>query len=328
MARQLSSGLTQPTANLIAAHNDNHRSVVALEFAGGTKPHYDGSEWDTSGVELAVSATLGVPATLTDAVTVVIRAKALFNDHLTRSNAGSGLKIWAHKVVDPVNTVATPDTTAGATETATLLAALIATTTPMRVLYENHRSNHKPDGTASGVHASADNVNILGGLPALSTADQVADALNLLKAEANAHMATAGMVHTAADAVNPITAPNCTSADFDSMVVLANQLLSNLPAHFILGAGTHAVADTFNTFTLVPSAAYPGDLFTLANALKVAVNAHLGSVVYHEVADAGVVTAANASTVASLITLAADIRVKLDAHLRNAPVTSAMRGVA
>ncbi len=332
MARQITGGLLFPSANFVSAHNENHRSTVALEFGGGAKPHYDGPEFEpVAGVEQVISATLGVPADLASAITVVILGKALFNDHLTRHNAGSGKKIYAHKVVDNANTVSTADTTAGATETATLLASLITLTTNLRIAYEHHRQNQKPDGTAAAMayHQNADTANVLGGLPALSTADQVADALNLLKAEYEAHrvsLVAGGGAHDNADATNTITAANCTSADFDSMVTLCNQLRTKFLAH-LTQATVHHNNDADNNATVTAAVSYPADLFTLANALKAAVNTHMGSNVYHETADAGVVTAADATTVASLITLAADIRVKLDAHLRNGPVSQAMRGV-
>ena len=320
MARQISGGLIQPAANAIAAHNATHRSVVALEAA---KPHYDGSEWDPTGAEQVISATLGVPANLADAITVVLASKVIFNDHLTRHNGGSGLKIFAHKALDAGDHVATPDTAPGATETQTILTALITLVTEERIRYEAHRAN------GGGVwHTTADTINVLGGLPVLTTFEGVADALNLLKAEYEAHrvLVGGGPVHAMADAVNVVTSPNAVASDIDSCITLANELRTLMNAHRGQ-AGVHAIDDNINAVAGA-AVSYPADLFTLANGVKAASISHFALGAAHEVADAAVVTAADATTIATLITLAADIRTKLDAHFRNAPVTQAERGVA
>ena len=63
-----------------------------------------------------------------------------------------------------------------------------------------------------------------------------------------------------------------------------------------------------------------------ANALKAAYNLHRASTTYHESADStNTVSSSNATTIASLITLAAELQADITAHLRNAPVSAAVR---
>lgn len=317
MAKQLPAGTD---TNYIDAHNDTHRAVVGLE---ASHPHYDGPEVLAGGVQLVPPSA---PTTLAGAVNGANSLKAVLNDHFGRHNAGTGRKVYAHKVADATNVIVTAEMAAGSTFEAALLATLATLVAELRTRFEAHRSNKKPDGTASGVHAAADSVNILGGLPTLSDFAALADGLNLLKATFNAHITSAagGSPHPNADNSNAVTAPNADAASLDSLVVLANQLRTKFLAH-LTQSTVHAVDDTFNTVG-TSAAAYPAGLFTLANELRSGYEAHRASTSFHESADStNTISAPNATTVATLIALVAELCGDVDAHLRAAPVSSAVR---
>jgi hypothetical protein len=321
MASQLPPG---SDSNYIAAQNETHRSVVALEFAGGSKPHYDGPEFLPGGIEQVPGAA---PTTLAVAVNRANEIKALLNDHYSRHNAGSGRKIYAHKVVDAANPVVTADMAAGSTFEAALLASLVTLTNSLRLAFVAHGANLKPDGTASGVHATADVTNILGGLPVLTDFAGVADALNLLKGTYNDHIAfsAGGSPHLTADSTNGVSAANADSSNLDTLLTLANQLRTKLLAHFTQ-SGVHSVDDTFNNATVTAAATYPANLFALANEIKASYGAHRQSTTYHEVADGtNTISASDATTVATLIALVAELATDVAAHFRFAPVTRAVR---
>lgn len=321
MAYQITGGSTQPTANLITASNEQHRAVVALE---ASKPHYDSTDYNTSGVKQDIATVhASAPTTLATAVDVLNTAKAKYNAHLGYHNSGSGLKIYAHKVVDATNTISTADMSAGSTHEATILASLKTLIDELRTDYEAHRAN------SGGVwHADAiatptpDTANILGGQPTITSLAEAATELNLLKAVYNAHRTSAS--HLVPDATNVVTSPNCSSTDVDSMVALANELRTDFGAH--LGqAGVHAVNDSVNTIAGA-AVSLPAGLFDLANELRTDYEAHRASTTYHESADAtNTISAAAATTVATLIALAAELRTDIDSHMDNAPISAALR---
>lgn len=311
--------------NFLAVHNHVHRSVVALEFAGGTKPHYDGPEWLAGLLEQVPGS---VPTTLAGAVNRANELKALLNGfHFNLSNAGSGKQIWAHKVADTTNTILTADMAAGSTFEAALLASLVTLVNSLRTAYEDHRANRKPDGTASGVHAAVDATNILGGIPTLTDFQAVADALNLIKAWYNAHIAfsSGGSPHVNPDGTNAVTAANADASLLDTLVTLANQIRTKFLAH-LTQATVHTVDDTFNNATVGAAVTYPAGLFTLGNELKAAYEAHRASTTYHHVADGtNTISAANATTIATFIALIAELCTDVAAHFRFGPVSQAVR---
>lgn len=319
MARQISGGLVQPSVNVIAAHNEVHRSVVALESA---KPHYDGPEWSNSGVEQVTASFYNAPTTLAEAIDTLNRIKGLYNDHIGRGNAGSGKKIYAHKTADSTNTISTADMASGSSYEATILAALITLVTELRSDYEAHRTN-----SGGTWHTSVDGTNVLGGQPTISSFAEVASELNLLKAMYQAHrVLTSGSVHANADSTNTISSANATSTDIDSMITLANELKADFNAH-LTQATIHSQSDSVNS-TSAADVGYPGGLFTLANEIRGDYELHRASTSYHEAADAAnTISSSAASTIAGLIALAVELRTDIDAHMRNAPVSGAMRGV-
>lgn len=316
MARQFASASTP--ANLVAGHNETHRSVVALESAVA---HYDGAEWSTGGVEQVLASSYSSPTTLAQAVDLCNAAKALWNLHLGYHNSGSGKKIYAHKVVDAANVVTTADMSAGSVYEATILASLIALANEESTDYEAHRLE-----TGGDYHATNDTVNVLGTTATLTTFNDVAERLNLLKALINDHMAN---LTYHGSATSTISAANAVSTDIDSMITLANAIRTAWGTHISSGAA-HGGADgddTANTISL-GAVTYPAGLFTLAIELKADMNAHLGSTTYHQVADStNTISASDPTTVASLITIAAEFFTDIDAHFRLAPVTQAFRSV-
>lgn len=320
MARQYTTG-TMPQG-LIDGLNETHRAVVGLETS---KPHYDGSEYNASNVEQVPDS--GAVTTLATAVNAANRIKAILGDHYSRGNAGSGKKIYAHKTADAANVIATADMSAGSTYEATLLASLIALVDELRTDYELHRRNLKADGvTSTSAHVAADATYYLGAVPTLTTFEDVTEALNNLKAQYEGHRAfsSGGSPHPSADSTNTISSPNAVSTNLDSLVMLANELRTDLIAH-MADATAHSAADTFNPIS-GSAVGYPSGLFTLANELRTSYEAHRASTTYHESADStNTISASAASTVAGLITLVAELYTDVAAHLRNAPVSQAHR---
>jgi hypothetical protein len=310
MAAQLPFGTD---AGYIAAHNETHRSVVALE---ASKPHYDGAEF-IANVEQVPDT--GTPTTLALAINGANRIKALMNDHYTRHNGGNGKKIYAHKVVDNANTISAADMSAGSTYEATILTSL-------KTMIDELRADYIAHIASASYHAAPDVTNVLGAIPVITTYDDATEALNNLKAQYNAHIvfSSGGSPHSNPDGTNGVTAPNAVVTDLDSLVMLANQLKSKYNAHRTQ-ATVHIANDAVNVVTGA-DVAFPGDLFTLANAIKSSYEAHRASTTYHESADStNTISAANATTVTTLIALVAELYTDVTAHFRFAPVTRAVR---
>lgn len=310
--------LTLP-ANLIALLNLQH---AALWSAGPV--HYDLAEVDPLGVEQVPSTFYATPiTTISAACNCSNRMKALYNDHLTRSNGGSGAKVYSHKVVDSSNTVSTADMADGSTYDAAMLASIKTLVDELRLDYAAHTAN-----TGGVWHTAVDTVDILGGAPAINDWADLAEALNNLKAQYEGHRSQGASlsIHVVADSTNTLTAPNAVSTDPDSCLVLANQLKARLNAHRTQ-AGVHALDDSINVVSAA-DAAYPANLFGLANALKSAYNTHRASTTWHDVADGtNAISGANATTVATLLTLVEELRQDLTAHFRAGPASAAARSL-
>ncbi len=300
--------------NVIDAHNATH-----AQTHGTASKHNDGPDYSIDGVEQVLTG--GSPTTLNTAATVFITAKSLFNNnHLNRG----GSDIFAHKVVDSVNVI-TATMQAGPVYTAAILSALQTLVGQEVTSYNNHIANKKPDGTASGVHVAPDTTNVLGGNLSLDSFTAIAYALNDLKLNANNHFlfSVGASPHLIADATNSITAPNAVDTDLDSMITLANDIKTELNAHYIQ-AGVHSVNDTFNTVAGA-SITNPAGIFDLAVEYKADHNAHVGSTTYHNTADAAnALTYTGPTTIAELITAAQEVYTKQTAHFRAAPVSRAM----
>lgn len=301
--------------NVIDAHNSTHKQVH-----GTSSIHNDGPDVLIDGTIQVLSG--GSPTTLTTATTTFQNAKTLWNNnHLGRGGASL---IYAHKLVDNVNVV-TATMNDGAYYVAQILSALQTLTYAIQTSYNNHIANLKPDGTASGVHVTADVTNVLGGYLSLDSFTAIAFALNDIKLNANNHFAFSvmGSPHLIPDSVNIISAPNATSTDYDSMINLANDCKAQINAHFV-EAGVHVVNDTFNTITAA-NITNPAGIFDLAVQYKTKHNAHVGSTTYHNSADAtNALVYAGPTTIAQLITAAQEVYTKQPGHFNSAPGSNCM----
>lgn len=321
MARQISGGLLFPAAAAIAAHNETHRSVVALETA---KPHYDGAEFDASGIEQVLTQFFG--STITDlatAINCVEKAIALWDgQHTNRHNSGSGLKIYAHKVAG--TTIGGTPGPAGAVHEAAMIAAwgplVIAA---MQALY-NHMNN-----VGGTWHGSADNFNVIVVPSSITTKTELQAACVQLRAVYEAHRArsSGGAPHSSADTTNTIAAePPDTADDWDKVKALLTEIATDLPAH----AADSGIHNSAQVITL-SSPSYPAALstaFTRANTYKSTHNSDLGSTTIHHSADSTyTLSSSDATTVATYITLAEEIRTDQPGHFRNAPTSTAERGI-
>lgn len=317
MANQLPSGTDQ---NVIDALNAQHRSLVALE---ASKPHYDGPEFlQGTAVEQVLGSFFGSsPTTMAAALDVVEKAIVLHDDHVSRSNAGSGLKVFAHKVVGTA-IGGTPSSSG-----AVLEQAMVDAWGPVALALATWLQVHMLSAT---YHSVADTFNALGTLPSsITTKAEISRILNLTRAVMQQHLAfTAGGVHGAADTTNVTTAaPVDSQDDWDGMLALMIELILDLGAHGAnTGGSYHAATDG----RALPSApAFPAAVTTAfgrANTFKAAHNTHLGSTSEHESADAtNTISASSATTVATLVTMAAEIYTDQPAHFRNAPITRAVR---
>jgi hypothetical protein len=303
--------------NVIDAHNATH-----AQTHGTASKHNDGPDYSIDGVEQVLTG--GSPTTLNQSASVFINAKSLFNNnHLNRG----GNDIFAHKVVDSANVV-TANMSPGQVYTAAILYALQALVGEEITSYNNHISNKKPDGTASGVHVAPDTTNVLGGNLSLDSFTAIAYALNDLKLNANNHFvfSVTASPHLITDSVNIIAAPNATDSNYDSMINLANDIKAQLNGHYTQ-AGVHPVDDTFNTI-VGANITNPAGIFDLAVQYKTKHNAHVGSTTYHNSADAtNALVYSGPATISELITAAQEVYTKQTAHFRAAPVSRAMVSV-
>lgn len=308
--------------NFIDAINESHRALVALE---ASKPHYDGAERTADRVLQVLSTYFpSAPTTLAAAVDVVEKGIVLFDSHhVTRGNSGTGLKIYAHKTAGaPIG--GTPSS-AGAV----LEQAMVDAWGPVALAIATWLQGHMLN-TGGAYHSTPDSFNALGTLPSsIATKAELSRILNLTRATKEDHLPfTAGGVHGAADSTNVTSAaPVDNQDDWDGMLALMVELITDLAAHGAnTGGSYHANADAR---ALPASPSFPAAVtaaFGRANTLKSTLVAHMADTGLHESADAGnSPTASNATTVATLITLATELRTKEEAHFLNAPVSAAVR---
>jgi len=311
-----------PHAAVVRAINGNHRQS---DFTGLS--HYDGSEVQSDGTEVYVSGS--APTTIATVATTLNLAKSVLNDHYQRHNASDGSKTYAHKAADNSNTIAASDMDGAALEAAFFLAAKTLYLA-WRTSYAHHIANKKPDESTGSYHGAVDSTNILGSTSStISDKYELAIELNNAKSQCNAHVAfTAGGVHGAADVTNVITSANANGDDWDTIKTLVNELKTDLNAHMAnTGGSYHTGADGDDTDNTIGAASvsYPAGLFTLCDAINTSYSAHRVSTTFHEGADSSNTLAAGTfptTSVALLISNAALIQTKVNAHIRNAPSAS------
>lgn len=320
MARQVPTA-SAPHANITGAINDAHQDSTFTGLA-----HYDSTEVTADGNEQYVDSP--TPTDLASAATAINRSRTLYNEHMTWSNGGNGLKLYAHKTNDPAPTaVAAMDGTA---LTSTLFTAIKTLYLEIRQNYVNHINNKKLDGVTSALyHDDPDLVNILGSMPTINDQNDLAVDMNNLKAQYNGHIARGTTIHDNADVTNPVTADNAVAGNLQSFLTLVNQMKTKFNAHLIL-ATTHGGAfgnDTQNTVAGA-AAAYPAGMFDLANDLYTKYEAHRVSTTYHNAADATYALNGSlfpVSTEQGLVSAAADLKTNFNGHFRNAPKGRAVR---
>jgi len=328
MSYRITGGAVQPAANSIAAHNCTHRKVAALEIAAVTKPHYDGSEFDSTGVEQVLSSFYSAPTTFAESINVVEKAISLWdNQHTNQHNTGGTAGTFAHKVAG--TTISGTVGPSGATLEQEMVTAWGPVLLEILTCLAGHASN------GGGVwHVAADAVNDLGTLPSsITTKGELSRLGNLARYFYKAHIALGTTVHDVADTTHVITALAIADEnDFDGMKALFIDLRTQLLAHEAdvtshIGSGG---ADVVNAPALA-AAAFPTSVstaFTRANLYKSTHNTDLASTTIHQSADGtNTIAASNATTIATYKTLAAEIYTDQTAHFRFAPVSAAQRGV-
>lgn len=319
MARQISSGLLEPGASMIAAHNETHRAVVALETA---KPHYDGPEW-ISGVEQVLTTFFAsTVSTLADAINCAEKGFVLWDtQHSNRHNSGSGLKIYGHKVAGTLL-----GGSVGASG-ADLEQAMVDAWGPLAIALAQACHDHGLN-VGGTWHTVADDFNVIYVPPSITTKAQLFACVLAIRAWYEAHRNyQAGVVHASGDTTNTVSAaPPDTVDSWDDFKAVMAEVITDLTAH--AGSTTyHANAQSLSlTSPTFPSAV--STAFTRINSYKSTHNTDLGSTTIHHQADSTyTLGASNATTVATYITLAEEMRTKQTGHFRYAPVSSAERGV-
>lgn len=306
--------------NLVDAHNRTHRSAVALESAAS---HYDGPEVNPAGqVQKLTTFYPSAISTLDDAVNVVEKAIALFDgEHALRSNGGDGTKVYAHKVVDTVigGTVGPSG--------AVLKQAIVDALAPLAIAHMTALRGHMLN-TGGTWHAAPDNFNVIPVPTAITTAQQLFEAVLLIRSVQNDHIVyDAGGIHDAPDTENPISAaPPDSAEDLDAMLAVLIEARTDFIAH-AADTDWHANAQTI-TLTVPAFPAAVSTAFTRINAYKTKHEAHRQSTTHHQASDSSsALTASDATTIATYVALAEEIRTDQALHFEAAPTTRAMRNL-
>lgn len=313
MAQKIASA--NITAAEAAAHNSHH-----AQLGSGLYIHNDGPEWSDANPPVEDVLSGGSPTTLSGAISTLNSARSLFNAHLGYYDATSGDRAYAHNSQDTTNPLTTAAMSSSTTYETSMLSGLITLVAELTTDYTAHIANLTS-------HTAADTTNTVGTTYTMTTADHVAERLNLLKSLFNDHIVlTSGSVHGSSGSADACSTANASATDYDSMKALANDLKSKFNSHLGRGTTIHLAADATNTVSS-SDVSYPSGLFDLGTELISKFNSHFGSAVFHNAADATVISAATPSTIAGLITLAAEVYTDLTAHLRAAPLSRAVRRV-
>jgi hypothetical protein len=192
----------------------------------------------------------------------------------------------------------------------------------------------------TGTHTAADAVNNDPAAPASASLAHMITAVNLLKAKYNAHDNETGTYHPAAGTAHQVATADAT--DLVTLVALLNGIQTAYAAH-LADATAHTAADTTNTCPLAALTAAShkavdatnhnptplasnslADMITTAKSLKAKYNAHdADSSSFHQAAGTAAQTsAADATTLATLITLINEIKTDLTAHMADATAST------
>jgi hypothetical protein len=127
---------------------------------------------------------------------------------------------------------------------------------------------------------------------------------------------------TSGDYQAPVATPaimsSASASDLPSVIVRANEAKAVLNAHI----ADEVAHERYGSAIATADATDQATANTLLNAIKTAFNAHGASTSYHIVADATyVVTAANATNLASSIDLANELYTMINGHIQFAPTS-------
>ena len=298
------------------AHNAQHEAWADLE--AGNFVHNDGLDYDLAAV--ADTLTGGSPTTLAMAVNVFNAAKALYHRHLGRYTTGR--RLLAHIAQDVTNLIAATDMSSGSAAEAAIVAARGPICLELLTILKNQMTN------VGGVwHTAPDLFNSVGTLPAaINTKALLHSWTIILRAVYEAHRVYgAGVEHIGADSTNTVIAPPPDSEnDFDGILGVLVEVADELEDH-VEDISFHAAV-----MAVTPTvAAYPAGLFTLSIEFKADFNLHIDDLTYHEVQDTvHVLSYADPTSIALLITAAQEVYVDLPAHIADAPTSAALRTAA
>lgn len=316
MALDVIAGNNYFPTNALTAFNLQHKAL----WASGPS-HFDGSDWTTAGVEQVLSSFYSAPTTVAGARDVIEKAIDLFDTkHVLRHS--SGAEIYAHKAAG------TPIAgTVGATG-AELEAAMVAAWGPRCLELLTSLKNHMTN-VGGTWHTTADTFNSVGTLPsAIDTKALLCSWTIILRSVYEAHRDySAGVVHSSGDSTNTVAAaPPDTVDDWDAILAVLVEVADELEDH-VEDAAYHANAMSV-TYTVASMPSAVSTAFTRANAYKTAHGSHLADTALHDTADStNTLSAADATTCATYIALAAEIFTDQTAHFRNAPTSPALRAV-
>ena len=165
--------------------------------------------------------------------------------------------------------------------------------------------------TAGSVHSGADSVNVVDVANATTKATAIALA-NQLRSAMLANFANVTSHHIGADSVNiaVIEAVDAltSEATWSEIAALTDALRTAYEAHRQATTGIHGAADSTNTVSAAAVGAVQTSANSLLNELKTDFNAHIILMTSHVVKDDSMkVEAANASSLATSITLAKEL---------------------
>ena len=184
---------------------------------------------------------------------------------------------------------------------------------------------------SDAAHTDPDDVTTPVAAPAMTTKASGITLINQIRAAYEAHRqqeddsAGTGTVHAGADAANEVTVDALgTGATWAEMAELADDLRTQYEAHRVVTPAVHVGADTTNDM----NEAAVGNVQTVTNTLlneeKADFNAHIVYDDSHYTVDRSmVVTAANATTLATSRTLANQLRENYADHISRAPQLTA-----
>ncbi len=327
MAQRLLTSTTDPAVAF--EFNNAHRAIVTSPVT-----HADGMEFhETTLLEIGIVGWPrggSAPSTPAQAQSFLAALKNFLNLHLGFADFSPyAAGTFAHKVPDTTNLIAAAPADWTAAETALSEATRIMVN-EISTEYSAHIS-----APATTIHHIVDAVNYIGGPLTFTnlewTMQKGVERINLLKALFNDHVMVygAGDVHSASDGASVVAAANCTydvtaGTDWGKVLTLLTEMYPKVNSHFANGT-IHDVADPAVITSPLPTV--PGDTYTLVDEILTDYAAHRVSTTHHYGADSTntVATASGVTTLAGLVTAAAQLYTAVYGHVTMAPTSRAVR---